>query len=342
MATMQDVARHAGVSLSTVSYVINKTRPISDATRARVEAAMIELGYRRNAAARSLASKRSRTIALVLPSTENALGGTLSEIVTQAARAARARDNHVAVWPGLGTEEQDAAEIQDLVLGGAVDGVVFLEVSLDDARVATLEKVDVPFVTLGRPARTEGRACVDIDFDAAVDEAVALLAAEGHRQIGFVNHSEASQRRGYGPSVRAEAAFATATRAHGVVGTHVWADEDAAGGRGALDALLGAAPAPTAVVLMNETAGFGLLAQARRRGVDVPGDLSVLAIATSRGVGALAEPQLTSLEVPAERLARHAVETLLDLVEGGEAPTEPILVPCALAPGDSVAPPRDR
>src|SRR5690606_33954794 len=114
----------------------------------------------------------------------------------------------------------DAAEIQDLVLGGAVDGVVFLEVSLDDARVATLEKVDVPFVTLGRPARTEGRACVDIDFDAAVEEAVALLAGEGHRKIGFVNHSEASRKRGYGPSVRAEAAFGAATERHGVAGTH--------------------------------------------------------------------------------------------------------------------------
>lgn len=342
MATMQDVARHAGVSLSTVSYVINRTRPISEATRARVEAAMAELGYRRNAAARSLASRRSRTIALVLPSTENPLGGTLSEIVTQAARAARARDHHVAVWPGLGSEEQDAAEIRDLVLQGTVDGVVFLEVSIDDERIAALESIDVPFVTLGRPGRTAGRACVDIDFDAAVEEAVVHLAAAGHRRIGFVNHSEASRVRGYGPSVRAEAAFAAATIRHDVAGTHAWADEDAAGGRGVLEALMTADPGITAIVLMNETAGFGLLAQARRRGLDVPADLSVLAIATSRGVGALAEPVLTSLEVPAERLARHAVETLLDLVEGRPAPADPILVPCALAPGDSVAPARDR
>ena len=341
MATMQDVAHHAGVSLSTVSYVINRTRPISEPTRARVEAAMAELGYRRNAAARSLASLRSRTIALVLPSTENPLGGTLSEIVAQAARAARARDHHVAVWPGLGTESEDAAEIRDLVLQGTVDGVVFLEVSLEDERVVALEDVGVPFVTLGRPARTLGRACVDIDFDATVREAVAHLVAAGHRHLGFVNHSESSRRRGYGPSVRAESAFASAVAAHGVAGSHAWASEDAAGGRGALDALLTADPELSAVVLMNETAGFGLLAQARRRGLSVPADLSVLAIATSHGVGALAEPVLTSFEVPAERLARHVVDTLLDLVEGHAAPLDPLLVPCALAPGDSVAPPRD-
>jgi DNA-binding LacI/PurR family transcriptional regulator len=81
VATMQDVATLANVSLSTVSYAINKTRPISAATRERIERAMVELDFRPNAIARSLASKRSRILALNFPGIENGLGATVMEFV---------------------------------------------------------------------------------------------------------------------------------------------------------------------------------------------------------------------------------------------------------------------
>ena len=99
VATMQDVATLANVSLSTVSYAINKTRPISVATRERIERAMVELDFRPNAIARSLASKRSRILALTFPGIENGLGATVMEFVTSAAEAARSRGYHLVVWP---------------------------------------------------------------------------------------------------------------------------------------------------------------------------------------------------------------------------------------------------
>ena len=99
MATMQDVATLAHVSLSTVSYAINNTRPISAATRERIERAMVELDFRPNAIARSLASRRSRILALTFPGIENRLGSTVMEFVTSAAEAARARGYHLVVWP---------------------------------------------------------------------------------------------------------------------------------------------------------------------------------------------------------------------------------------------------
>lgn len=339
MATMQDVARRAGVSLSTVSYAINNTRPISPATRERIEAAMAELGYRRNAMARSLASRRSRTLALVLPASENPLGGTLSEISTLAAREARARDYHLTIWPGLGSEHDDAGQLRDLALQGLADGAIFLEVSLDDVRVAAVEEAGFPAVLIGRPERTAGRFCVDIDFDETVQRAVAHLAELGHRRIGFVNHSAASFDRRYGPTVRSFAAYERAMAELGEGANHEFADESADGGRRAVERMLARDADLTAIILMNELAGFGVVASALRLGLRVPTDLSVLGIVTSPGIGALVEPRLTTLAVPTAELARTAVTTLIDHLESEQEPGAPVLVACELVPGASTAPP---
>src|SRR5438128_10940604 len=98
MATIHDVARQAGVSVSTVSYVINGTRKISDATSARVRLAMEELGYRPNAFARGLASKRTRTIGLMFPTPERGLGVTELEFVTSTAEACRNAGYQMILW----------------------------------------------------------------------------------------------------------------------------------------------------------------------------------------------------------------------------------------------------
>ena len=121
MATMQDVATRANVSLSTVSYAINHTRPISAGTRERIERAMAELDFRPNAIARSLASRRSRIVALTFPGIENRLGGTIMEFVTSAAEAARERGYHLVVWPYAPSE---ADEMCEMSRQGLADGVI--------------------------------------------------------------------------------------------------------------------------------------------------------------------------------------------------------------------------
>ena len=100
MATMHDVARLARVSVSTVSYVLTGTRPISEATRTRVLAAMAELDYQPNAMARGLASRRSRIVGLLMPMDERGLGATETAFVTGAAAAASAAGYHLVLSPG--------------------------------------------------------------------------------------------------------------------------------------------------------------------------------------------------------------------------------------------------
>jgi DNA-binding LacI/PurR family transcriptional regulator len=115
MPTMHDVARRANVSLSTVSYAINGTRPISEETRQRIFAAMEELGYRPHALARGLASKRSRILALLFPTSERGMGTTDLEFIVGAADTAREVGYHLVLWT---SDINDAVELRQLIQQG--------------------------------------------------------------------------------------------------------------------------------------------------------------------------------------------------------------------------------
>ncbi|WP_420813819.1 LacI family DNA-binding transcriptional regulator, partial [Phytoactinopolyspora endophytica] len=131
---MRDVAERAGVSIATVSFVLNNTKPVAPATRERIEAAMAELGFRRNALARALASRRTHILALAYPALQHKLGSTAMSFVTSAASAASNRDYHLVLWP----VDNDGVELTELVRQGLVDGILLMEVLLDDPRVEAL------------------------------------------------------------------------------------------------------------------------------------------------------------------------------------------------------------
>lgn len=335
MATMQDVARRAQVSLSTVSYALSGTRPVSTQTRRRIEEAMAELGYQPNAMARSLASRRSNVLALIYPAMERGLGGTVAEFVDAAAVTARENGHHLVLWPFRTTQ---APEIRDLVRQGMAAGVLLMEVSLDDARVDTLQEAGVPYTMIGRTRDLAERPSVDIDFERTTEDAVAHLAGLGHRHIGFVNHSLASREAGYAPTFRAQEGFEAAMRARGLEPVVVHSDESPRAGRAAVGELFGLDPELTALVTMNEIATFGVMAELQARRVEVPDQMSILSIVTSPGVGEMSNPPLTTMHAPGAELGRLGVLKLLSLVDASRPATPDVLIPCALEPGGSVAP----
>ena len=118
--TMREVAEAAGVSIATVSFVVNNSKRVAPETRRRIEEAMVRLDFRRNMVGRALASRRTRIIALVYPAMEHRLGDSAMEFVTSAARTAGAVGYHLVLWP----VSNDAAELTDLVGQGLVDGVL--------------------------------------------------------------------------------------------------------------------------------------------------------------------------------------------------------------------------
>jgi DNA-binding LacI/PurR family transcriptional regulator len=336
---MHDIAKRANVAVSTVSYALNGTRPISAETRRRIAAAMDELGYRPNALARALASKRSRIIALLFPPRAGGVGTTDFEIVTGAADAAREHGYHLLLSP-LPLDDTQAQE--QLTTQGLIDGAVVMEIRLDDARIELLRKTGTTFSMIGRTADTTGIGYVDIDFEQAAREAVHHLVELGHTHIAFLNHAQSAFDAGYGPSVRAQAAFDQAMTAAGLAPTRGMCDDSARAGRGAFEELITAEPRLTALVAMNEGATVGCMHAIATRGRRVPDDFAIVSIASTVRAAEMTQPALTTMEAPSTELGRLGVEALLRQLddEGGE-PLQRVL-PCRLVVRGSSGPSRPR
>src|SRR4051794_18065167 len=164
MATMREVARAAGVSIATVSFVVNNTKPVKPATRQRIELAMADLGFRRNMVARALASRRTQIIAMVCPFLADRMAPTVRQFIIGAARAAKEADHHLVIWP-VGN---DGDELATLLGHKLVDAVLLMDVQMDDARVELLRGLDTPFALIGRTRDLTGLHYIDIDMAASV------------------------------------------------------------------------------------------------------------------------------------------------------------------------------
>jgi DNA-binding LacI/PurR family transcriptional regulator len=338
MATMRDVAERAGVSIATVSFVLNNTKPVTADTRSRIEAAMAELGFRRNVVARALASRRTRIIALAYPALEHRLAGSVSEFITSAAREASASDYHLVVWP----VSNDAAELSELVGQGLVDGVLLMEVQLDDARVERLRSLQIPFALIGRTEHPEGLDYVDIDFDATIELAVDHLTELGHRRIALVCGSQRVPGfERYGPYVRLEQSYRHAAAARGFAPVVLYAGQTARSGREAAAELTRITPRVTAVLVVSEAAAAGLVAELHRLGRDVPRDISVVSVTGSLDMAQATDPPLTVVTAAGVELGRLGVQALVRRLEGRE-PLPPQLRVGSFEPGDSTAPPAKR
>ena len=150
-----EIARRAGVSRSTVSYVLSGKRPVSEATRHRIQAVIDELDYRPNASARALKEGRTRTLGLVIPPASQRLTDMQLGFVASVVEAAARADLDVLLSPSGGDHDRS---FERIVSGRRVDGVVLMEIRLEDDRVTRLSRAGLPFVTIGRtaePARHE-------------------------------------------------------------------------------------------------------------------------------------------------------------------------------------------
>jgi DNA-binding LacI/PurR family transcriptional regulator len=329
MATMNDVAKLAKVSVSTVSYVLTGTRPISQATRDKVLAAMVELDYQPNAMAQGLASRRSTLLGLLLPMNERDVGATESAFVTGAAAAASEAGYHLTLHP---VASNDLEALRQLASRRLLEGTLVMEVRLEDERVTALRQLGVPLVLIGRTRDPTGIPYVDIDFDQTVREAVGYLVGLGHRQIVYVNHSPGSIDAGYGPARRTQDAYLTAMHSHGLTPLMIAAEDTAAGGRAAIGTALAQTPDLTAVLAMNESAVFGILGELAVRGLSVPGDISIVSMVTSPQVAELATPALTTMTSPGSMMGRIAVKALLEKLSERNSPLDvhQQLLPCTL------------
>lgn len=334
VVTMQEVADRANVSISTVSFVVNGSKPVSPATRERVLQAIDDLGYRRNSMARALASRKSHVIALIYPLLDHRHHHSF---VDAAATAAEELGYSLVLWPIH--SENVTNEITSLIQAGFADGVILMEVQMEDERVEQLQRVNAPFALIGRTRELDGIDYVDIDFERSIEMAVDDFAALGHRDICLiVEDLSGTPLAGYSPPIRSEQSFRDATAAQGLNGTVIRVGHDSASVLPLSDELARRAPDCTAIITVHDEASFSLLNTLQRRGVRIPEDISIAGVATSTATGDLLNPPMTTYDAPGSPLGRLAAEALIARLEGHTgAPTQTRLA-CSLHEGGSVGP----
>jgi DNA-binding LacI/PurR family transcriptional regulator len=330
--TIAEVARHANVAPSTVSYVLSGKRAISATTRQRVLASVRTLGYHPHAGARALASNRSNVIALVLPLRAGMHVPVVMRFAVSVVTAARRFDHDVL----LVTADEGPAGLRRIAASAMVDGLVLMDVELDDRRVPMLRSLDRPSVLIGFPADAAGLTCVDLDFHRAGAECVGYLAALGHRDIALLGAPQAVYERGTGFAHRTRTGFLAAARDLAVRAVAGPCEENPAAVRRRIGELMAASPRVTGLVVHNEAAVDHVLAALRDLGRRVPDDVSVVAICPDE-VAQRADPQLTSVQIPADEVGVRAVDLLMRKLSGADAPGSTLLEPVLTARSSTVA-----
>ncbi|MGW0310869.1 LacI family DNA-binding transcriptional regulator [Streptomyces flavidovirens] len=322
MVTLADVAQHAGVSASTVSYVLSGKRSISTSTRERVERSIDQLGYHPNAGARALASSKSNIIALMVPLRTDMYVPVMMEIAISVATTARAHGYDVLLLTG----EEGPATVRRIEGSALADAMILMDVELHDDRLPLLRETGRPAVLIGLPADPSRVSCVDLDFAAAGALCVEHLAGIGHRDIAVIGEAPAVYERHTGFAERTLAGLRERGRELGVRLLHRPCEGSYAAVAATLARVQEERPGTTAFVVQNEAATDPLLALLRQQRRAVPEDVSVMAICPDQ-VAAHASVPLTAVAVPAQELGRYAVEQVVAKIEGRGSDEVVLLAP---------------
>ncbi|MEU1599309.1 LacI family DNA-binding transcriptional regulator [Streptomyces sp. NPDC005708] len=332
MVKITDVARHAGVSPSTVSYALSGKRPISEETRQRIEVSIRELGYRPHAGARALASSRSNVLALVIPLRSGIHVPVVMQFAVSVVTTARTHDHDVLLL----TQEEGEEGLRRVADTALVDALIVMDVQLHDPRLPLLRTLDRPSVMIGFPQDPAGLTCIDLDFKAAGERCVDRLAGLGHRVVALVGSPPEVYVRETAFAQRVVQGFTAAADRNGLTSSIHPCEASPAAARRVAEQLLFRQPELTGVVVHNEAVLEPLIDAFEQLGLRVPGDLSITAICPDELAESLRVP-VTSVALPSAELGARAVELLMKKLNGTAVP-EATLLPPRLTERASTAP----
>ncbi|WP_141204390.1 LacI family DNA-binding transcriptional regulator [Streptomyces griseorubiginosus] len=346
MPTMADVARTAGVSVATVSHVLNGTRPVLPHTRQAVLDAVDELGYTPNTLARSLVTSRTRSIGLAVSAISNPY---FTEIL-QGVEAGALEHGYSLLIADPHDDPGHERKVAQLLHERRVDGMIVAPSADPRELVAYLTRHEVPAVFLDRVvegaggadeprdagAGTEGRETpaggprrfdqVCAESTRPMAELVTHLAGLGHRRIGLV-----AGLPGLSTTAERIAGYRQGLTASGLpYDPHliVHGDSESAGAEVATAALLGLPTPPTALVTANNTMTIGALRTLHDRGLSVPDDLALCCFDDFAWADLFA-PRLTAIAQPSREIGTEAVRLLLERLAAPDRPTRTLRLPCA-------------
>lgn len=325
--TILDVAERAGVSKSLVSMVMRDSTQVSDERRSAVLRAAEELGYRPNAAARNLASRRSFVIGVMLSDLRNPF---FTELVDGIETAATAAGYQALLNSGGRVPEREAGAL-DALLQLRTDGLIIAGSVLSEEVLAAAAK-EAPMVSVTRAVRSGRIDTVVNDDVSGARLAVDYLVELGHTRIAHID--------GGGGARAAERmiGYVETMERHGLDPLVVEGDyTDAGGNRGAAE-LLAARRLPTAVFASNDLAALGALHVFEEAGLAVPGDMSLVGY-DNTWLARLDHISLTTIDQPRLAMGVTAVELLIDRISGGHRRARHLVMQPELVVGKTTAPP---
>lgn len=329
MSTIKDVAREAGVSIATVSRVINKSPKASQSAFDAVNQAMSKLGYRPNAAAKALVSQNTNTVGVLVSDVSDPFFGALVKSVD---RIAKQNGKHTLIGNGYHNAQQERESIE-LLINNRCDALIIHSKGLTDEELIGYAKEVKGMVIINRHIEELAGRCVSLDNYKGSFLATEYLIRHGHTKIGYVssNHDieDATERtRGY----------LAALKEHNIELPKSYVEygsPDSEGGELAMSNLLTKSLEMTAVVAYNDNMAAGALATANENGIAVPDQLSIVGFDDGL-IARYVHPKLTTVRYPIEMMAEKAMNIALELAKDKQPEPEPLRFSPTVVRRDSV------
>jgi DNA-binding LacI/PurR family transcriptional regulator len=329
--TIVDIAAASGVSVTTVSRILNDRPDVAEETRERVLRIMDDIGFAPQSAWRQIRSGRTGLIAMHVPPEFNPPS---LRLIMSAALGVEEAGYSISII----TRSLAEAELLAIFRGRQADGVILLEILAQDVRPVTLRDHGFPFVMIGHCADNRGMNYVDLDVEHGIGSAIDHLVEAGHRRIGLLTIDPVVQEKTYGFAAWTLAAFEAACTRHGIHPFVAVGEPTTTALTRAAVSLVGQS-AISAIIAPQEQSVLGALKATQELGLQVPRDLSIVGM-LSEPLGDLATPPLTTIDFPADEIGRVAARLLIEQLDGGRISVKQTLVRPELVLRGSTAPPR--
>ncbi|WP_096440629.1 LacI family DNA-binding transcriptional regulator [Alteribacter populi] len=325
--TIKDVAKRANVAPSTVSRVIANSSRISQRTKEKVREAMEELGYHPNFNARSLANKTTKTIGLVMPNSANKTfqNPFFPEVIRGISTKAHQLDYGLYLSTGQ-TEEEIYEEVQDMVQGHRVDGIILLYSRVNDKVISYLYEQNFPFTIIGRPydERMTNITYVNNDNFKAAKTVTEYLLLLGHERVAFiggnfdfvvtVDHMEGYERALNNAGVDLQDEYI------------VFREELQEGGQEAVIDLMSLKEPPTALLVADDIMTFGVLRMLGEMDIIVPDDVSIVSF-NNVLISELSAPPMTTVDINIYGLGYEAAACLIEKIDQPNSAAKKVIIP---------------
>ena len=331
-ASLQDVARMVGVSISTVSRALHRPEMVDAETRNRINAAVTALGYVPQGVGRALVSRRTHSIGAVVPR----IGASAFAQTIEALRHGLGKHNYTLLLAQPPVEEQaDLRPLRTLIERG-VDAIVLLGNDYPPQWLDLITKNGLPVATIWADASNAPPGAIGFDNYVAGRQAAEHLLGLGHREFAFISGHLASNQRA---RQRYQGVLETIAAGGGRLSRNLIteADYEFADGYRAARRLLDEKQPFSALICGNDYLALGAMAGLREAGLEIPRDVSVIGFNNSE-FAAFVDPPLTTVHFPSVEIGATAAETLLAAIDSDNAMPPPQMLPTALIKRNSTGP----